>query len=131
MKVIKIDINLIKCRNFDLESSLKLGIGHGEIVCCIQSTALATKKPAQSCNEMFSSPVSFKSRIKALRRIFKYHHFPAIEYQYAENGSLSPTFRWIGDIVLQIVTTLSSAYTVFNAIISRLIINKIKVLFLI
>ena len=116
-----------------VESSLKLGIGRGEIVCCSQSTALATKKPAQSCHEIFSSPVSFKSRIKALRRIFKYHHFPAIEYQYkdAEIGSLSPTFRWIGDIVLQIVTTLSSAYTVFNAIICRLIIHKIKVLFLI
>ena len=56
-----------------------------------------------------------------------------MEYQYkdAEIGSFSPTFRWIGDIVLQIVTTLSSAYTVFNAIICRLIIHKIKVLFLI
>ena len=71
--------------------------------------------------------------VKALRRIYKYHHFPAIEYQYrdAEIGSLSPTLRWIGEIVLQIVTTLSSAYAVFNAIICRLIIHEIKVLFLI
>ena len=71
--------------------------------------------------------------VKALRRIYKYHHFPAIEYQYkdVEIGAFSPTFRWIGDIVLQIVTTLTSAYTVFNAIICRVIIHKIKVRFLI
>ena len=62
-------------------------------------------------------------------RIFEYKHFPAIEYKYddAVMRTISPTFRWIGDLILQVVTTLTSAYAVFNVIISRLVINKIKV----
>ena len=62
-------------------------------------------------------------------KLFKFVHFPAIELQYDEKQLkfVSATFLWTSGLILQIVTTLSSAYSVFNVIIDRLFIYKIKV----
>ena len=62
-------------------------------------------------------------------KLFKFVHFPAIELQYDETQLkfVSATFLWISGLILQIVTTLSSAYSVFKVIIDRLFIYKIKV----
>ena len=62
-------------------------------------------------------------------KLFKFVHFPAIELQYDETQLkfVSATFLWISGLILQIVTTLSSAYSVFNVLIDRLFIYKIKV----
>ena len=61
-------------------------------------------------------------------RFTKFVHFPAIEFQYSEFKLRigSPTFLWIGELTLQIITTLTTAYSVFNVIINRLFITKIK-----
>ena len=39
----------------------------------------------------------------------------------------SATALWIGSLILQILTTLTSAYSTFNTLVDRLFINKIKV----
>ena len=61
-------------------------------------------------------------------KISKFARFPAIEFQYSafELEYLNATSAWIGRLILQIVTTLTSAYSTFKVIIDRLFINKIK-----
>ena len=61
-------------------------------------------------------------------RISKFVHFPTIEFQYSESKLRfgSPTFIWIGELTLQIIATLSSAFSLFSVIINRLFMSKIK-----
>ena len=61
-------------------------------------------------------------------RIYKFVHFPTIEFRYSELKLRfgSPTFIWIGELILQIITTLTTAYSVFNVIVTRLFISKIR-----
>ena len=61
-------------------------------------------------------------------RTIKFVHFPTLEFQYSESRLRfgSPTAIWICELILQIMTTLSSAYTAFNVIINRLFISNIK-----
>ena len=40
---------------------------------------------------------------------------------------VSATFLWISGLILQIITTLTSAYSTFNVLVDRLFIQKIKV----
>ena len=67
-------------------------------------------------------------------KIMKFARFPAIEFHYSGRaarllnvGQISATAQWIGFLILQILTTLTSAYSTFNTLVDRLYINKIKV----
>ena len=62
-------------------------------------------------------------------KIFKFVRFPAIDFHYNESKLHlgNATFLWIGGLILQIITTFTSAYSTFNVLIDRLIINKIRV----
>ena len=57
----------------------------------------------------------------------KFIRFPTIELEYNDGVSVSPTTRWIGNLVLQIVSTLSSANSTFSVLIDRMYINNLKV----
>ena len=61
-------------------------------------------------------------------RISKFVHFPTIEFEYSKFKLRfgSPTFIWIGELTLQIITTLSSAFSLFSVIVDRLFMSKIK-----
>ena len=64
-------------------------------------------------------------------KILKFARFPAIEFQYnglrPKSNKNFATFLWITGLILQIVTTLTSAYSTFNNFVDRLFIYKIKV----
>ena len=64
-------------------------------------------------------------------RVNEFVHFPAIEFQYSEFPDnlkfVTPTFLWIIGLILQIITTLTTAYSTFSVIIDRLFLSKIKV----
>ena len=67
-------------------------------------------------------------------KILKFARFPAKEFQYDELSDwprffkVNPTFIWIIGLILQIVTTLTSAYATFNTLVDELFIHKIKVI---
>ena len=76
---------------------------------------------------MFNVP-SVVSIIKYYVENFKkFIRFPTIELEYNDGISVSPTTRWIGNLVLQIVSTLSSANSTFSVLIDRMYINNLKV----
>ena len=62
-------------------------------------------------------------------KICKFFRFPAIDFHYNESKLHfgNATSLWIGGLILQILTTFTSAYSTFNVLIDRLIINKIRV----
>lgn len=62
-------------------------------------------------------------------KIFEFARFPAIEYQYSEATLeyVNATSLWIGGLILQIITTLTTAYSTFSVLVNRLLIHKIKV----
>ena len=64
-------------------------------------------------------------------KIVKFTRFPAIMFQYDEKMTelkfVNATFLWISGLILQIITTLTSAYSTFNVLIDRFFIKKIKV----
>lgn len=76
-------------------------------------------------------------------KIIKFNRFPTIVFEYDktiktlttvtdkvfgdEYLRVNATFLWISGLILQIITTLTSAYSTFNVLIDRFFINKIKV----
>ena len=62
-------------------------------------------------------------------KILKFVRFPAIEFQYsdAELQFFNATSIWIIRLMLQILTTVTSAYSTFSVLVDRLFIQKIKV----
>ena len=63
------------------------------------------------------------------KKILKFARFPAIEFKYSDSvlKYLNATSIWIGWLILQIVTTLTSAYSTFHVLVDRCFIRKIKV----
>ena len=59
----------------------------------------------------------------------KFVRFPAITFQYSdlELRFLNATSIWLGRLLLQMITTLTTAYSTFNVLIDRFIIHEIKV----
>ena len=62
-------------------------------------------------------------------KIFKFARFPVIEYQHSETTLqyVNATTLWIGGLILQIITTLTTAYSTFSVLVNRVLIHKIKV----
>ena len=81
---------------------------------------------------------SLKNEFGIFLQIIKFTRFPAIMFQYDQTIQklsdlpvvflrVNATFLWISGLILQIITTLTSAYSTFNVLIDRLFIKKIKV----
>ena len=62
-------------------------------------------------------------------KISKFVRFPALDFHYNDTKLKfgNATSIWIGGLVLQIITTFTSAHSTFSVLIDRLIINQIKV----
>ena len=64
-------------------------------------------------------------------KLIKFTRFLAIMFQYDDKirkiKFVNATVLWVGGLILQIITTLTSAYSTFKILVDRLIINKIKV----
>ena len=75
-------------------------------------------------------PARQKKTLSSPEKILKFVQFPANQFHYSEKELkfLNATSIWIGRLILQIVTTLTSAYSTFNVLIDRLFIRTIKVI---
>ena len=49
------------------------------------------------------------------------------ELDYGDDGAVSPTTRWIGGLVLQIFTTITSANSTFSVLIDKMHLEQTMV----